>query len=61
MQRRYAKVSIPAALWERLGAALASHPELGYRSPSDAVTECVRRLVEGLEGQRTGATAEADP
>lgn len=49
MAMRYSKVSIPARLMERLAALVAAHPELGYRSPSDAATEAIRRHVEEIE------------
>lgn len=48
MALRYAKVSVPAHLMERLAAIISSRPELGYRSASDAVTECLRSRVEEL-------------
>lgn len=45
---RYSKVSVPAHLMERLTAIISARPELGYRSASDAVTECLRRRVDEL-------------
>lgn len=48
MAVRYSKVSVPAHLMERLTAIITSRPELGYRSASDAVTECLRRRVDEL-------------
>lgn len=48
MAVRYSKVSVPADLMERLSAIIAARPELGYRSASDAVTECLRRRVDEL-------------
>lgn len=49
MALRYSKVSVPARLMERLSALVSEHPELGYRSASDAATEAIRRHVEELE------------
>lgn len=57
MPLRYSKVSVPARLVERLGAIVTAHPELGYRSASDAATEAIRRHVEDLE-RRLKATRE---
>lgn len=48
MAVRYSKVSVPAHLMERLTAIITARPELGYRSASDAVTECLRRRVDEL-------------
>lgn len=49
MAVRYFKASIPAELAERLQVLIGQHPELGYRSPTQAVNEAVRRFLLDLE------------
>ena len=49
MMPRYAKVSVPAPLVQRLRALIDARPELGYRSPSDALTECLRQRLRELD------------
>lgn len=48
---RYSKVSIPEPLMDRLAAILEEHPELGYRSPTEAATRAVQKEVEALEAR----------
>lgn len=62
MPLRYSKVSIPHALMERLGAIVEAHPELGYRSPTDAATRAIQKHVEELEARLGhGPSASHDP
>lgn len=45
----YSKVSIPEPLVRRVESLLNANPNWGYRSPTEAMTDAIRRWVEERE------------
>lgn len=50
----YIKVSVPEPLFLKVKQFVEAHPDLGYRSASDLVTDAIRRRLEELDKPSAG-------
>lgn len=59
--KRYFRAAIPIKVVARLEKLLQDHPELGFRSASEAVKHAVVQFTDDLEQRIRGKAPEASP
>jgi metal-responsive CopG/Arc/MetJ family transcriptional regulator len=53
MPKKYGSPRIPKALFDEAEKFINEHPELGYRSVSELLTDLLRRKLEDIKSKKS--------